>query len=312
MNSVFHQQDNSVQDLNDLAYFVEVVEHGGFSPASRAIGIPKSRLSRRIALLEERLETRLLQRSTRSFTVTEAGQVFYRHCKAMLIEAEAAQEAIDTLRAEPRGTIRLTCPIALLHVHIGDMLTEFMVRYPQVTIQLEETNRRVDVLNENVDLAVRVRPLPLEDSDLVMRQLATRSMCLVGSPKLVAQFGQPSSPADLQLWPSLALSRARQIHRWTLYGPDKQEAIVRHHPRFITTDMLALRAAAAAGVGVVQLPLMMLTEQIEKGELVHLLPAWRAKQEIIHVVFPSRRGQLPAVRALIDFLAERYKELEEN
>lgn len=301
-----------MQDLNDLAWFVQVVDHGGFSAAGRAIGIPKSRLSRRIAQLEARLETRLLQRSTRSFTVTEAGQIFYRHCKAMLIEAEAAQEAIDTLRAEPRGVIRLTCPIALLHVHIGTMLAQFMSRYPQVSIQLEETNRQVDVLNENVDLAIRVRPLPLDDSDLVMRKLATRSMCLVASPRLVAQFGQPQSPADLQPWPSLALSHSQQIHRWTLFGPDKQQAIIRHRPRFITTDMIALRAAAVAGIGVVQLPLLVLNEQIRRGELVHLLPAWRAKQEIIHAVFPSRRGQLPAVRALIDFLAESYKDLNDD
>lgn len=301
-----------MQDLNDMAYFVQVVEHGGFSPASRAIGIPKSRLSRRITQLEEQLETRLLQRSTRSFTVTEAGQVFYRHCRAMLIEAEAAREAIDTLRAEPRGLVRLTCPIALLHVHVGAMLAQFMVKYPQVTLQLEETNRRVDVLNESVDLAIRVRPLPLDDSDLVMRQLATRSMCLVASPLLVAQFGQPASPADLHRWPSLALSRPQQIHRWTLLGPDKQEATVRHQPRFVTTDMIALRTAAVAGIGVVQLPLLMLDEQIKKGELVHLLPAWRARPEIIHAVFPSRRGQLPAVRALIDFLVECYAKLEER
>ncbi|HID4130596.1 TPA: LysR family transcriptional regulator [Pluralibacter gergoviae] len=301
-----------MQDLNDLAWFVQVVDHGGFSAASRATGIPKSRLSRRIAQLEERLETRLLQRSTRSFTVTEAGQIFYRHCKAMLIEAESAQEAIDSLRAEPRGIVRLTCPIALLHVHVGEMLTQFMVKYPQVVIQLEETNRRVDVLNENIDLAIRVRPLPLDDSDLVMRQFATRSMCLVASPALIERFGRPASPADLHGWPSLALSRPQQIYRWTLFGPDRQEAVVRHQPRFITTDMIALRAAAVAGVGVVQLPLLMLDEQIKKGELVHLLPDWRARPEIIHAVFPSRRGQLPAVRALIDFLAERYAGLEEK
>lgn len=301
-----------MQDLNDLAWFVAVVDHGGFSAADRATGIPKSRLSRRIALLEERLETRLLQRSTRSFTVTEAGQIFYRHCKAMLIEADAAQEAIDSLRAEPRGIVRLTCPVALLHVHVGEMLAQFMAKYPQVTVQLEETNRRVDVLNENVDLAIRVRPLPLDDSDLVMRQLATRSMCLVASPALVAQFGQPASPADLHAWPSLALSRPQQIYRWTLYGPDDREAAVRHQPRFVTTDMIALRTAAVAGVGVVQLPLLMLGEQMAKGELVHLLPDWRARPEIIHAVFPSRRGQLPAVRALIEFLAERYGELKEN
>ncbi|WP_330983166.1 MULTISPECIES: LysR family transcriptional regulator [Enterobacterales] len=301
-----------MQDLNDLWYFAQVVEQGGFSPASRAIGIPKSRLSRRIALLEERLGTRLLQRSTRSFTVTDAGQLFYRHCKAMIIEAEAAQEAMETLHAEPCGLIRLTCPVALLHVHIGEMLAQFMLKFPHVTVQLEETNRRVDVVNENIDLAIRVRPLPLEDSDLVMRKLATRNMCLVASPSLVAQFGLPSSPADLQHWPSLARAHAQNHYRWFLIGPEQQEATIHHQPRFITTDMIALRTAAVAGVGVVQLPLLMLDEQLKEGKLVQLLPEWRAKQEIIHIVYPSRRGQLPAVRALIDFLAERYEALVEN
>lgn len=301
-----------MQDLNDLWYFVQVVDNGGFSPASRVIGIPKSRLSRRIALLEESLETRLIQRSTRSFTVTEAGQIFYRHCKAMIIEAEAAQEAINTLRAEPRGLIRLTCPVALLHVHIGDMLARFMTLYPQVTVQLEETNRQVDVLNENVDLAVRVRPLPLDDSDLVMRKLADRGMCLVASPELVARFSQPKSPADLQHWPSLALSKPQQVYRWCLFGPDNQEVTLHHTPRFVTTDMIALRAAALAGVGIVHLPMLMIHKQIAEGTLVHLLPDWRARREVIHLVFPSRRGQLPAVRALIDFLVESYAAFEEE
>ncbi|WP_318389158.1 LysR family transcriptional regulator [Enterobacter sp.] len=301
-----------MQDLNDFWYFVQVVDHGGFSPASRAVGIPKSRLSRRIQLLEERLETRLIQRSTRSFTVTEAGQIFYRHCKAMMIEAEAAQEAIDSLRAEPRGVVRLTCPIALLHVHVGAMLAQFMARYPQVTVQLEETNRQVDVVNESVDLAIRVRPGPLDDSELVMRKLADRGMCLVASPALVARFGLPSSPADLASWPSLALSRVQQTYRWILFGPQDQEAILHHKPRFITTDMIALRSAAMAGVGIVQLPMMMLKEQFADGSLVHLLPQWRTRREIIHAVYPSRRGQLPAVRALIDFLVESYAGFDEE
>ena len=301
-----------MQDLNDLWYFVQVVDNGGFSPASRVIGIPKSRLSRRIALLEESLETRLIQRSTRSFTVTEAGQIFYRHCKAMIIEAEAAQEAINSLRAEPRGLIRLSCPIALLHVHIGEMLAKFMALYPQVTVQLEETNRQVDVLNENVDLAVRVRPLPLDDSDLVMRKLADRGMCLVASPELVERFTTPASPADLQHWPSLALSKPQQIYRWCLFGPDNQEVTLHHKPRFVTTDMDALRAAALAGVGVVQLPILMVNKQLADGSLVRLLPEWRARREVIHLVFPSRRGQLPAVRALIDFLVESYAKFEEE
>ncbi|WP_254911155.1 LysR family transcriptional regulator [Pseudoalteromonas sp. A601] len=121
-----------MQDLNDLYYFVKACEYGGFAPASRALGIPKSKLSRRVTGLENRLDTKLIYRSTRSFHLTEVGQTYFQHCKAMLIEAETAQEAIDSLKSEPRGTVRLTCPIALLHAHIGDMLAQFMARYPEV------------------------------------------------------------------------------------------------------------------------------------------------------------------------------------
>ncbi len=148
-------------DLNDLFYFAMVVEHGGFSQAGRALAMPKSKLSRRIALLEERLGVRLIQRSTRRFSVTEVGQDYYRHCKAMLVEAEAAEEAIAMSRAEPRGTIRLACPIAILHARIGTMLADFLALHPQVTVQLDATNRRVDVVGEGVDVAIRVRPPPL-------------------------------------------------------------------------------------------------------------------------------------------------------
>lgn len=118
-----------MQDLNDLAWFVQVVDHGGFAAAGRAIDQPKSKLSRRIAQLEERLGVRLIQRTTRQFAVTEVGLTFYQHCKAMLIEAEAAEQAVETLRSEPRGSVKLTCPVTLLHAHIGPMLARFMVRY---------------------------------------------------------------------------------------------------------------------------------------------------------------------------------------
>jgi hypothetical protein len=158
----------AMENLNDLYYFAQTVEHGGFAPAGRAIGVPKSKLSRRVAALEDRLGVRLIHRSTRHFSTTETGQTYYEHCKAMLVEAEAAQEAIDSVRAEPRGVIRLACPVTLLHVHVGPFLAGFMRDYPGVTVHLEATNRRVDLVHEAVDVAIRVRQPPLEDSDLVL------------------------------------------------------------------------------------------------------------------------------------------------
>ncbi len=300
-----------MRDLNDLYYYAQVVDHGGFAAAGRALGVPKSKLSRRIALLEERLGTRLIQRSTRRFAVTESGQTYYSHCKAVLVEAEAADEAIALTQAEPRGVVRMTCPVALLDARIADMLAAFMVGHPRVEIHLEETNRRVDVVGEGIDIAIRVRPPPLEDSDLVMRVLADRGQCLVACPRLLAN-GIPQVPADLAGLPSMDLGLPQHEHAWNLIGPDGARATILHRPRLITRSMMTLRAAALAGVGVVQLPAMMVREQIERGELVHVIPGWAPRREIVHAVFASRRGLLPAVRALLDFLADRFRALSED
>ncbi|WP_321958722.1 LysR family transcriptional regulator [Burkholderia cenocepacia] len=302
--------NDKARDLNDLYYFVQVVEHGGFAPAGRALDMPKSKLSRRIALLEARLGMRLIQRSTRRFTVTDVGQTYYAHCRAMLVEADAADEAIALLHEEPRGIVRVSCPIVLLDSLVGTMIAAFMAACPRVEIHLEATNRRVDVVGEGIDVAIRVRPPPLEDSDLALRVLAERGQCLVASPALLREQGVPAVPADLTRLPSLDHGVPQSTHVWRLRGPDGAHAEIHHQPRFVTGGMLALRAAAVAGVGVVQLPTMMVRDEVSRGELVTVLPDWAPRREIVHAVFASRRGLLPAVRALLDFLAERFAELE--
>ncbi|MDF2447476.1 MAG: putative transcription regulator protein [Moraxellaceae bacterium] len=290
-----------MQDLNDLYFYVQAVDHGGFAPASRALGIPKSKLSRRIALLEERLGVRLIQRTTRRFEVTEIGRTYYEHCKAMLVEAESAQEAIDAVRAEPSGTVRLSCPTALLEYRIGPLLGAFMVEHPRVQVVVEATNRRIDVVGEKLDLALRVRFPPLEDSGLVMRTLVESPQRLVASPACLRGRAPLHHPDDLQGLPSLDWGPPRD-HSWCLDGPPGQTAEVRHRPRYITDDMTALRQAALQGVGIVQLPHMVVDKDLEAGRLIDILPQWAPRSGIVHAVFPSRRGQLPAVRALIDYL----------
>lgn len=301
-----------MQDLNDLYYYVQVVDHGGFAPAGRALGMPKSKLSRRIALLEERLNVRLIQRSTRRFSVTEIGQTYYAHCKAMMVEAEAAREAIEATRSEPCGIVRMTCPVALLDARVAAMLAEFMAQHPRVAVHLEATDRRVDVISEAVDVAIRVRPPPLQDSDLVMRVLADRGQCLVASPALLQRARIPQAPADLTGLPSLDSGVPQHEHVWNLFGPNGAWATIPHHPRLITRDMIALRAGAVAGVGVVQLPTMMVCDELARRELVRLVPDWAPRREIVHAVFASRRGLLPSVRALIDHLARRFEALDED
>jgi DNA-binding transcriptional LysR family regulator len=301
-----------MQDLNDLYYFAKVVDYGGFAPAGRALGEPKSKLSRRIARLEETLGVRLLNRSTRYVAVTEIGRIYYSHCRAMLVQAETAQDAIEAMRSEPCGVVRFSCPIALLDARVADMLADYQRRFPRVTLHLDATNRRVDVIEEGFDVAIRVRPPPLEDSDLVLRTLSDRGQCLVASPQLLTKFTRPEVPGDLADWPSLALGRSQDRHHWHLIDCDGREARIEHHPRLVTRSMTALKTAAVSGVGIVQLPTMMVTEELADDRLIRVLEDWAPPREIIHAVFPSRRGLLPAVRELIDFLAERFEALQED
>lgn len=295
-----------MDDLNDLYYFVKVVDHGGFTQAGLALGMPKSKLSRRIAALEAQYGVRLLQRSTRHFSVTETGREFYERCIGVLVEAEAAREVMERERSEPQGIVRMSCPTALLEFRVAGLVAQFMVEYPKVQVHLEATNRRVDVMGERLDLALRVRFPPLENSDLVMRVLSESRQRLVACPALLKGRELPKHPADLDGMPSLDWGPPRN-HVWQLVGPEEMEAEVRHLPRYITDDMSALRRAALHGVGIVQLPCMVVEEDLRNGTLIDILPGWAPKGGIIHAVFPSRRGLLPNVRLLIDYLAARIE-----
>lgn len=299
-----------MRDLNDLYFYAQVVDHGGFAPAGRALGVPKSSLSRRIALLEERLGVRLIQRSTRRFIVTDIGRQYYEHCVAMLVEADAAQEAIDRIHSDPQGLVRLACPSALVYYQVGEMIAKFMTECPRVTVHMDSTNRRVDVIREGFDLALRVRFPPLEDTDLVMKVLGQSTQRLVAHPHLLEGLVAPAGPADLGTLPSLDLGPSLPQHTWSLEGPDGATAEVRHQPRLVTDDMVALRLAALQGVGVAKLPSMMVHEDLQAGRLVDVLPQWAPRAGIVHAVFPSRRGLLPSVRKLVDFLAGEFEALE--
>ena len=271
--------------------------------------MPKSKLSRRISNLEEELGVRLLQRSSRRFAVTEIGAEYHRHCLAMLVEVDAAQAVIERTRAEPQGVVRMSCPTALLDYQVGDMVARFMSAYPRVVVQLESTNRRVDVISEGFDIAVRVRFPPLEDVDLVMKVLGDSHQRLVASPELLRGANGSLKPQDLSALPSLDEGPVHGEHAWQLQRLDGTQAVVRHTPRLISDDRLALRLAALRGVGIVQLPTMMVWHDLKQGLLVDVVPEWAPRPGIVHAVFPSRRGLLPAVRHLIDFLAAEFEAL---
>lgn len=298
-------------DLNDLQYFVMVIDHGGFNPTARALGIPKSSLSRRIALLEERLGVRLIVRNTRSFKATEVGQNYYTHCRAMLSAAAAAEESVAMSSNEPAGLLRLTCPIALLEECVGLMIVQFMLQYPRVEVQLEASNRSVDVVAEGVDIALRVRVPPFEDSDLISRELSQRVQRLVASPDLLQRLGAPTTPEDLARFPSAHHGKVQRDYSWTLHHQSGASSTVRHRPRLAVNDMRMLRLAALRGLGIVQLPSAQVHDDLAQRQLIEVLPGWAPKTEVIYAVMPTRRGMLPATRLLVDFLAERFMLLDD-
>lgn len=295
----------STPDLNDLQFFANVVEHGGYAAAERALGIPKSRLSRRVAQLEADLGVRLLQRSTRKFAVTEVGQSVYRHAQSMLSEAQAAREAVDRVSAEPRGLVKISAPIALAEEMLGKLLPEFLAAYPQVRVQLHVSNRRVDLITEGYDVAVRVRTKLDDDGELVLRRFGQINELLVASPAYLDRYGRPKLPQELATHRTLSMSEDEGRQRWTLHGPGNAVETVQIQPILMAHDFPLLMASARAGLGVALLPESVCANAVRAGELEVVVPEWHLPQGICHAVFPSRRGLLPAVRVLIDFLAER-------
>lgn len=297
---------DAVPPLEGFFYFTQVVEHGGFARAARALGIPKSRLSRHVMALEGRLNVRLVNRSTRRFVVTEVGQEVYRHATAMLAEAGAAVEAVEFARAEPRGTIKVSCPVALAQTALAAILPDFLAKFPAVRLQLHVSNRRVDVLSEGFDVALRVRSQPSGEDELVMRVLKQQlDEFLVASPAYLERTGEPGEPAQLAGRDTLDYAGEFDRRPWELVGPKGERVHAEHAPRVVCHDFVVLRTAALAGLGIARLPESVVRDDLRSGALRRVLPGWNSPQGILHVVFPSRRGLLPAVRAFIDFLAER-------
>lgn len=287
-------------DLNDYAYFAEVVAHGGFAAAGRALNEPKSKLSRRVAGLETRLGVRLIERSSRRFRVTEVGQAFYERCRTLLLEAEQAEALVAEAKAEPHGRIRMSCPTGLVEV-VSELIRAFLIRYPKVNLQLLAVDRAVDLIEERIDIALRVRTALTSDAALTMRSLGLSRRILVTSPQLASRLD--ADIGALGSFPTLGTSDHPGEIEWTLERNDGTSHVLRHEPRMTCSDFAAVRDAAASGLGVALLPDHVCAEHLARGQLVHVLRDWRGQQGIVHLVFTTRRGLPPAVRALIDHLA---------
>jgi DNA-binding transcriptional LysR family regulator len=293
-----------VLDLNDLACFVRVVERGGFSAAARALGMPKSTLSERIARLEGELGARLLERSSRRFAVTDAGRELHRHASAMLIHAESAEHAVRGRTAQPRGAVRLTCAVGMA-ADLAPLLAQFLARYPEVELVQQATNRFVDLVAEGFDLGLRGHAAPMPDSDLIQRRIARTPWLLVAAPAYLEAHGEPAQPAQLAEHRRLVVPDRTGESAWTLHGPGGT-ARIGGAPRLASDDLETLKAAALAGLGVAALPAQLCRAERAAGRLRPLLPGWSTGDAQITLLAVARRTELPAVRALADFLIAEY------
>lgn len=291
-------------DLNNMLYFAEVVDHGGFAAAARVLGVPKSSLSRRITEMETTLGVRLLHRTTRKLSLTQAGEAYYRHCAALREQAQAAQDAVAQVQAEPRGTIRVTCPLTLAQITVGPVLPSFLDKHPHVRIEMEVTNRVVDLVQEGIDVALRVRPTLEDSGSLVVKNLGMTGSLLVASPRQIEREGRPQSPGDLDKLTTVAMSAIDGRASWRLVGPQGQSHEMEVRPRYTANDLLTLKFAVQGGTGMSILPDYMVRRELREGSLVEVLDGWRPPQQILHAVFPTRRGLTPAVRHFLDFLGD--------
>ncbi|AOB32788.1 LysR family transcriptional regulator [Bordetella sp. H567] len=295
-------------DLNDFFVFVHVVERGGFTAASRTLQIPKSTLSHRMQQLEAELGVRLLNRTSRRFGMTDAGEEFYRHAASMLRTAELAETSVRNRLAEPVGTVRCTAGAATMQFAMSHIIADFLTQYPKVNVVAHSADRAVDIVGENYDIAIRAHSDPLPDSNLVQRTLAPTPWLLFAGSGYIEAHGAPKTPEDLQGHPSLFMMRTGVPAAWRLRHASqvRDEIVVPLSPRLLCDDMVSLQQAAIQGLGLVALPSYICHQAVRSGVLQRVLPDWIAGDATITALLPYRKGLLPSVRVFLDHLAAEF------
>ena len=293
-----------LSDLDDFYCYALVVEHGGFSAAERATDIPKSKLSRRVYNLEESLGVRLIQRSSRHFAVTDIGMNIYRHAKVMMNAAQSAHDLVDHLSEQPRGLIKVSLPVTIAQSEMAKVLPEFLKLYPEIKVQLIVSNRRVDIINEGIDVALRVRSSLDDDPSLIIRKFENIEQHLFASQAYLNEFGMLKKSEDLTQHRILSMVAELTDQQMVLNSDDKQTIKVKINPVLMGSDLMMLADLAKQNCGITLLPDNIVEDYVASGKLVKVLPEWKAPHGIFHAVYPSRRGLLPAVRVFIEYLVE--------
>jgi DNA-binding transcriptional LysR family regulator len=282
-------------DLVGMALFVRIVEDGSLSAAGRTLGLPKATVSRRLALLEASIGAPLLARSTRALSLTDTGRRFFERVQPIVRDAEVARSEIRVANREPSGLLRISAPVALGQGVIAPKLMEFLERYPRVQADLHFSDERVNLIAEGFDLAIRIGELA--DSELIGRRLADISIVLVAAPSYLAAHGKPQTVRDLKQ--HVAVLTQKTGDHWTIGGE-----MIRMSWRVSTGSMLVTRDAARGGLGIAQLPLFFVAEDLEAGRLARVLPDHDLPKSALTALYPRSVVPSPALRTLLDILPE--------
>ncbi|MBB3391616.1 DNA-binding transcriptional LysR family regulator [Rhizobium sp. BK275] len=294
-------------DLNDIAIFARVIEAGSFTAAARLIGTPKTTVSRRIAALERELGVRLLQRTTRSLSMTDAGRLYYEEASQALRRIEEANIRLAEARAEPVGTIRISAPLGFVSHFLADTIFEFMATYEKSRVELRLTDEKLNLIDNGIDLAFRTGTL--EDSTLIARRLGPTYRLLCASPAYLARAGTPATPTDLASHQCVIAGPSAAHAVWVLQGERGEESVA-VSGRFAANEMQAVMAAALAGYGIAQLPYGIAFAGIADGRLQRVLENYTTPAGGLHVVYPSSKHLSPLVRAFIALAEKRLHEAD--
>jgi len=288
-------------DLNDIVVFVRVVEAGSFTAAARLLGMPKTTVSRRIASLEREVGVRLVQRTTRSLSMTDAGRLYYEQSSQALRTIEDANLRLAETRAEPSGTIRISAPVGFGAHYLTSAVFDFLAAFPKTQVELHLTDDKLNLVENRIDLAFRTGILP--DSTLTARKLGSTHRILCGSPDYLARHGAPQAAADLARHHCVIAGPSTGSAHWVLDGPRGQET-VSVSGRFAANEMQAVIAAAIAGYGIAQLPYQVAEALVRNGRLRRVLGDYTTPVGGVYAVYPTSRHVSPLVKAFIELTAK--------
>lgn len=294
-----------MEPLNDVACFVEVVHRGSFTVAAEKLGLSRSAISKQVAHLENRLRARLLNRTTRRLSLTEAGQAFYASARRGLQEIADAEAAVSSLQAAPRGTLHLNVPMSFGILHVAPAIASFIARFPEVQVDVRLDDRKLDLVEAGFDLAIRIGQLP--DSSLVARALCPCPLVACAAPAYLQRRGRPATPDDLRRHDVLIYSYSDDPSQWDFTGRAGQKISVPVAGRVRMNNSLALREVLLAGAGITITPRFVVEADLRAGRLAAVLEDHRLRELSVYAVYPERRHLSPKVRAFVDFIGERLR-----